>query len=370
MASVLTPADLRRRAVIGSLGSPTTLGRAIAALGFVQADPIRAPARAQDLILRHRVTGYRAGDLERRFPRLGLEEDFLYAYGFMPKDTARLLHPRHDPASADGRHQPEGLAAEVLAFVCQRRATHPADLEAHFGSERAVNGWGGFSKATTQALHSLHYHGLLRVARRRDGIRVYQAASPPPEPLTQAQRSRDLVLLVVRILAPLPTASLGATLGLLRRGAPGIKDWSRTVQALLARGELESDELEGVKYLWPAGSRLTRQDPPPAVRLLAPFDPVVWDRRRFELLWGWPYRFEAYTKPAKRQFGYYAMPLLWGDAVIGWANLTTRDGRLDVEVGFTGKRPAGPAFRRAFDAEIARFEAFLGAPDQGDAPDA
>ena len=94
MRPKLTLADLRRRAVGGSLVPPMTLGRAIAALGFVQADPIRAPARAQDLILRHRVRDYRAGDLERRFPRLGLEEDFLYAYGFMPRDTARLLHFR------------------------------------------------------------------------------------------------------------------------------------------------------------------------------------------------------------------------------------------------------------------------------------
>ena len=88
MAGKLTIAALRRQAVLGSLLPPTTLARAIAAAGFVQADPIRAPARAQDLILRHRVTGYRAGDLERRFARLGLEEDFLYAYGFMPRETA------------------------------------------------------------------------------------------------------------------------------------------------------------------------------------------------------------------------------------------------------------------------------------------
>ncbi len=60
--------------------------------------------------------------------------------------------------------------------------------------------------------------------------------------------------------------------------------------------------------------------PPRRVRFLAPFDPVVWDRRRFEHLWGWPYRFEAYTPSAKRIRGYYAMPLLWCDRVIGWAN--------------------------------------------------
>ncbi|EWS60580.1 hypothetical protein Y695_04569 [Hydrogenophaga sp. T4] len=55
------------------------------------------------------------------------------------------------------------------------------------------------------------------------------------------------------------------------------------------------------------------------MRLLAPFDPVVWDRDRFERLWDWAYRFEAYTPPAKRVRGYYAMPLLWRDQVIGWA---------------------------------------------------
>jgi uncharacterized protein YcaQ len=58
----MTLDDVRRFAVARSLFPPTTLKRALHKLGFVQADPIRAPARAQDLILRHRVTGYRAGD--------------------------------------------------------------------------------------------------------------------------------------------------------------------------------------------------------------------------------------------------------------------------------------------------------------------
>ena len=71
-----TLADLCRYAVARSLFKPTTLPKAIAKLGFVQADPIRAPARAQDLTLRHRVQNYRAGDLERRYARLGVEEDF------------------------------------------------------------------------------------------------------------------------------------------------------------------------------------------------------------------------------------------------------------------------------------------------------
>ena len=67
----------------------TTLAAAVGRLGFVQADPIQAPARAQDLILRHRVRGYRAGDLDGSYRRLRLEENFLYAYGFMPGGTRR-----------------------------------------------------------------------------------------------------------------------------------------------------------------------------------------------------------------------------------------------------------------------------------------
>jgi uncharacterized protein len=360
MAGKLTIAALRRQAVLASLSPPATLARAIGTAGFVQADPIRAPARAQDLILRHRVAGYRAGDLERRFARLGLEEDFLYAYGFMPRETHLLLHPR-DPASS-GRYQvPGDLATEVLAFVRDQGPTHPADLEQRFGRERAVNGWGGFSKATTRALQSLHYHGLLRVAGRRDGIRMYEAAAPHPDPRAPEERSRQIALLVAGILAPLAEPALAATFGLLGRGAPGLGGWRQTVTAMLATGELESGEVDGVRYLWPAGGT-TRRGSPDTVRLLAPFDPIVWERRRFEHLWGWDYRFEAYTRPEQRRFGYYAMPLLWGYDIIGWANVSLKDARLDAKLGFVGARPRDAAFKRGLDAELAAMESFLAWP--------
>src|SRR5437763_13734876 len=91
---LITLDALRRFAVARSLFKSTTLKRALDKLGFVQADPIRAPARAQDLILRHRVVGYRAGDLERRYARLGIDEDAFVNYGFLPRRHLALLHPR------------------------------------------------------------------------------------------------------------------------------------------------------------------------------------------------------------------------------------------------------------------------------------
>src|SRR3982750_4032607 len=90
----ITSDDLRRFAVTRSLFPPTTLRRAIARMGFVQADPIRAPARAQDLILRHRVKHYRDGDLERCYAKLDIEEDALINYGFVHRDLQKLMHPR------------------------------------------------------------------------------------------------------------------------------------------------------------------------------------------------------------------------------------------------------------------------------------
>ena len=85
---------LRKVAIANTLFPPTTLNRAIEKLGFLQADPIRSPARAQDLILRHRVKNYRSGDLENLYPKLKVDEDFLFAYGFLPRSLSPLLHPR------------------------------------------------------------------------------------------------------------------------------------------------------------------------------------------------------------------------------------------------------------------------------------
>jgi len=93
----ITLDELRRFTVARNFSKPGTLKRAIQKMGFVQADPIRAPARAQDLILRHRVKDYHAGDLERRYATLGIEEDFFIIYGFVTKALSELMHPRFDP---------------------------------------------------------------------------------------------------------------------------------------------------------------------------------------------------------------------------------------------------------------------------------
>ncbi len=114
-------------------------------------------------------------------------------------------------------------------------------------------------------------------------------------------------------------------------------------------------------WYWPNEENPPRALAPESVRLLAPFDPVVHDRTRFELLWGWVYRFEAYTPAPKRELGYYALPLLWRDRVIGWGNLTVKNGNLTSDLGYVaGQPPRDRAFKRELEAELERMQAFLG----------
>jgi uncharacterized protein YcaQ len=343
--------DLRRQAIAASLFRPGTLRQGVERLGFVQADPIRAPARAQDLILRHRVKDYRVGDLEQHYHRLGLEEDRFYAHGFMPQSTWRLLPSR-------ARRRLTAMEKRVLEIAATHERIHPSDLEVYFGRKRAVNGWGGLSKATTRALHFLHHHGFLRVAGREAGIRVYEATPQTRDPLEPGERFRQLILIVASILGPLSDRSLRATLGFLTIRGPALKSLRSAIPTLIESGELAHATIDGEQYLW-RDDRILPRRPNETVRFLSPFDPLVWDRRRFEAFWGWQYRFEAYVPAPKRTLGYYAMPLLWRDDVIGWVNASNQAGKLTVEPGFMKAMPRESAFRQEFQAEVARLQAFL-----------
>jgi len=206
---------------------------------------------------------------------------------------------------------------------------------------------------------------MLRIARRDSGTRVYEAAAHPSadnSAVARSQRAAALVELILRKYAPLPASSLTRLVYLLGYGAPHLVTQTQ-VALRKAREHLASVKLDGTTWYWPddedPASR--RHAPDDAVRLLAPFDPVVWDRRRFELLWGWTYRFEAYTPAEKRKLGYYALPLLWRDRVIGWGNLTVSDGKLKSIFGYaSGAAPAEPEYRRELRAELARMSVFLG----------
>lgn len=354
-----------------ALPPPAPLAEAMERLEFVQYDPIRQPACAQDLILRHRVTDYRRDDLASQYSGLGLEEDILHVYGAMSRRLYRLIHPRHVHGQPDQPYRPDGLAAEVLAALAENGPLHTRDVAARLGGGRAVNDWGGVSAASTRALEELHYHGLVRVARREGGVKVYErVAAPLPHPKGKPDdRMVEIARHLLYSLGPLPQPSLRAALAQTRRNSGLAADPAAVVRRLIDSGECEPHDVEGLSYLIPADTAVplgandsvdNDGDTITAVRFMAPFDPLAWDRRRFEHLWGWAYRFEAYTPPAKRRLGYYAMPLFVRDRAVGWVNCrVTPGGSLDVTDHYAEKRPAGREFRRAFDREVESLTQFL-----------
>lgn len=190
---MLTRTQLLRDAIARTLFAPTTLSKAIDRLAFVQANPIRAPARAQDLILRHRVKDYRAGDLERRYASLTIEEDYLVNYGFLPREHVSVMQPRTSRRPWTTKHKTR--AAAILEFIAERGEVHPQDVEEHFAHGRVRNAWGGMSRASTALLDLMHY-GVAELGyvtgaapKRRSPTRARGRTRTPANVLTDRKQS-------------------------------------------------------------------------------------------------------------------------------------------------------------------------------------
>ncbi|MBL8513655.1 MAG: YcaQ family DNA glycosylase [Betaproteobacteria bacterium] len=356
----MTVDELRRRAIAHTLFPRTGLIDAIERLGYVQADPIRAPARAQDLILFQRVEAYRAGELETRYAELPVFEDSIFNYGFFPSRVRDALLPRTlSPRWESFMASHTALRRRVLAFIKTHGEAHPRDIEAALAAGRRVNGWGGTSSATTMMLEGLHREGKVDVVRRDAGIRVYRLAAPRTAAAPAAQRASALIRLMANLYAPCPEGMLLTMARSMQRTRPAA-DFEACYQRMVKRGELVTQRVDRIVYVWPE-SMVADAAPHKGVRFLAPFDPLAWDRKRFAHLWGWDYRFEAYTPEAKRKMGYYALPMLWREDVIGWVNARVEGKRVIAKPGFATPVPRAEkaAFKRAFEEETQRLAAFL-----------
>jgi len=345
---------LRKVAIANTLFPPTTLKRAIEKLGFLQADPIRSPARAQDLILRHRVKKYRSIDLEIMYPNINVDEDFLFAYGFLPHSLSSLLHPKEF-------YRLSKLEEEVLEYMDESGSVHPQELEVTFGSKRIRNGWGGFSKATKRALEKLHHYGYLRIAGRRKGLRLYQRVAEPTREQSPEKRFRALALVIARFHCPVDKKTLYRALNCLKHIVPTLSRRKALLDKVLESNGFRQETIDGIPYTW-IDTKIGLDESADRVRFLAPFDPLVRDRDRFEHLWNWTYRFEAYIPAAKRERGYYALPLLWRDEIIGWVNASVMNDRLKLQIGYLHKAPRSKAYGKALEEEASRMAVFLHLP--------
>lgn len=309
-----------RRAVLLDARVPG-LSAALDHLGYIQIDPINVCGRMHDLVLRERVSGYQEGGLHRYLhapERPGFEHylpgttSVLVAYpsAAWPYLSARI-HARRLRGGRFSRKLAPGherVASHILSELAARGPLTSDEIE-HEGRSRT--GWGTQGRLVKNLLEILHVHGRVHITARRNFRRVYDLP--------------ERVLPAFLLSAPAKTdAETARWLVLLRLRQRRL--------VLLTRSDLSlvSDAVQEVRIVDGPALYCLREDLPllhltevPEVkqdttpRLLAPLDPLIYDRRVTSRLWDYDYTWEVYTPPAKRQRGYYALPLLAGTELVG-----------------------------------------------------
>lgn len=325
----------------GRTGS-RTLERAVERLGLLQVDSVNVFERSHYLPLLSRLGPYDRAALDRllhhdhpRRPRIGGYTEYV-------AHEAAVIPVEDWPLWAWKRRQPmrasdERWAAEhasvvdgVLAEFAERGPMRPSDME-HPAHERLPGGWWNKSDAYW-ATAVLFRRGELVTAGRTRFERQYAAADRvlPRAALAEVERTDAQRILVARAARAHGVATLDDLADYHRLP---IKDTKAAVDDLVDDGRLEPVEVEGwgrPAWLWALARRPRRVR---ATALLSPFDPLVWHRPRAERLFGFSYRISIYTPAAERRHGYYVLPVLVDDELVGRVDLKSdrRAGVLRVQ---------------------------------------
>ena len=341
------------------------LRRVVKRLGLHQIDSVNVLARAHYLPAFSRLGAYDTGLLDRaawaRPRERRLFEYWAHEASLLPLATHPLLRWRM--ARAD---RGEAGYAGMRVFARQRRADAMTVLErirqegplAASDFEASRTGWWEWSDSK-RMLEWLFYAGHITTAtRRRSFERVYDltervippailALPTPPE--AEAHR-----LLIDQSARALGIATAGELRDYFRLGPQAAK---AAIAALVEEGVLVPAMVPG----WPPAF-LHRDARRPrrieARALLAPFDPLVWERARTERLFGFRYRIEIYVPPEKRQHGYYVLPFLFGDRLVARVDLKADRKASRLLVHAVHLEPAAPAETQ--DALVAELEALAG----------
>ncbi|RVD19317.1 MULTISPECIES: winged helix-turn-helix domain-containing protein [unclassified Mesorhizobium] len=304
------------------------LARVLSRTGLLQIDSVSAVVRAHYMPLYSRLGPYPLSLLDNAAltRRRTVFEYWAHEASFLPVETWPLLRWRMQRAE-QGEEMYLGLAKwgreqrqmidEIYNEVAERGPIAASDIEGHKGN----GGWWGWS-AAKHAFEWLFWAGRITTAYRRGFERYYdlpervlpQAVLDLPVPSVE-DAHRELLRISAR-------AHGIATYSDLRdyfRLAPG--DTKDRIEELVETGDLLPMRVEG----WDKPAYLHKDARIPrkieARALLAPFDPVVFERTRTEKLFDFRYRIEIYTPAEKRQYGYYVLPFLLGDRIVARVDL-------------------------------------------------
>ncbi len=347
-----------RRVLLASQGfadrrhaTPTmrTLERAVRRTSVLQIDSVNVLKRAHYLPLFSRMGSYDVHLLDRasgKAPRR-LVEYWAHVAALMPVDLWPVMQHRMARYREDGhewtgvRHGAE-LVGSVLAQVRERGPCTARDLDD--GLPRARDHWGWNWSETKKVLEYLFAAGEVAVAGRTASFeRLYDVPERvlPREVLdlpvpTAEEAHRELVRRAARSLGVSDLRSLADYFRMPREQV------GAAVRDLVEEGELQPARVDGCSREWylHRDARLPRRIS--AATLLSPFDPVVWERRRTERLFGFRYRIEIYVPAARRVHGYYVLPFLLDDRLVARVDLKADRARSTLLVQSAHAEPDVP----------------------------
>ncbi|MET0262152.1 MAG: crosslink repair DNA glycosylase YcaQ family protein [Rariglobus sp.] len=355
-----------------------TVSAALAHHGYIQIDPLNVCGRMHDLILRNRVTGYREGDLMRHLHgdegaphpaanRTAFEhhlpgKNILVA--FSQDAWPHLLGAMQARARRTGAWSGKLTAREkefaphLLAELAARGPLSSEDL--HDG-RRSLQGWGASTLAKS-TLQKLFFHGRVLIAARRFQKRYYALPENVLSAATLAQprpsagdTARWLVLLRLRQhrLVTLTKAELALVEDQV--AAIAVEGGPRWLYCLREDVRRFAEANEGL----PKRAEAMKA---PAVQLLAPLDPLIYNRKLTAALWGFNYTWEVYTPASKRVRGYYALPVLAGDELVGHVDpkVDRAAGRLIIQ-----SRTVERGYAPSTDTAVVELARFLGVVPSG-----
>jgi uncharacterized protein YcaQ len=372
---------------------PASVLAVVDRIACLQFDPLEVAGRNHDLVLHARIAGYRrelTDDLLYR--ERHLFEAYNKSLNILP--TAELPWYRATWDRASRRHEGGAfdvhatLVEELLARMRDGGTLSPRDV----GPRAAIDWYWGPTNQVRALLEALAEAGIIGISRREGNRRVYDLTERlyPADLLAERRSPREAYrhkLLsryrAVGLLGRTGPAEIFLGLGPVVPPADEPDRVSRRelLHELLERGTLAPAEVEGVRgerYLLTAELPILAQaereiaeglppgGEPAAVAFLAPLDPLVWDRDLLRSLFGFDYVWEVYVPEKRRRWGYYVLPVLFGDRIVGRIepriDRAARVVRVKRTWWETGVDPlAEPGLAAALGDALAAYREFAGA---------
>ncbi|WP_297973691.1 crosslink repair DNA glycosylase YcaQ family protein [uncultured Amaricoccus sp.] len=337
---------------------------AVEHLGYVQIDTINVIERSHHHILWARIPAYRREDLHRALSvEKSVFEYWTHALAYIPTRDFRffmadMARHRENPVKWFGAVTPAELR-QIVARVRREGALSIRDIDDDELVEKD-HPWAS-RKPSKRALQMAFFAGLLTVSERAGMVKSYELVdrhfgwARKPRPASEAQ---VVEYLLDRALGAQGIVSLESVCHL---DAKRKKAVAAAVEARVARRKLLPVAVEGAgrQMHWMARGTEVPEAAEGVVHLLSPFDPLVIQRRRLRLFFGYDHLFEAYLPKEKRVLGYFALPVLKGDRIVAAIDLKAdrAAGKLLMQK-WTWVGDGGEADRPAIEEALGRFERF------------